>query len=110
MIHQLNPSKRLTAITKYITDDSIFADIGSDHAYLPCFVCLNNPSIQAIAGEVKTGPYENAKTNNNKKALSNQINIRISKGLVIITTKDHIDTIVVVEKGEQLIIDLIKYG
>src|SRR5699024_5431496 len=61
MIHQLNPSKRLTAIAKYITDDSIFADIGSDHAYLPCFVCLNNPSIQAIAGEVQKGPYENAK-------------------------------------------------
>src|SRR5699024_7149827 len=89
----LNPSKRLTAIAKYITDDSIFADIGSDHAYLPCFVCLNNPSIQAIAGEVQKGPYENAKKNVNKHALSNQIDVRLGNGLEIITSKNQIDTI-----------------
>lgn len=110
MIHQLNPSKRLTAIAKYITDDSIFADIGSDHAYLPCFVCLNNPSIQAIAGEVQKGPYENAKKNVNKHALSNQIDVRLGNGLEIITSKDHIDTIVLAGMGGQLIIDILQSG
>src|SRR5699024_8994437 len=108
MIHQLNPSKRLTAIAKYITDDSIFADIGSDHAYLHCFVCLNNPSNQAIAGEVQKGPYETAKKTVNKRALSNQIDVRLGNGLQIITSKDHIDTIVLAGMGGQLIIDILQ--
>lgn len=110
MIHQLKPSKRLRAIAKYIPNDSIFADIGSDHAYLPCFVCLNNPSIQSIAGEVQKGPYDNAKKNVDKHELSNQIDVRLGNGLDIITSKDHVDTIVLAGMGGQLIMDILQTG
>src|SRR5699024_2728226 len=108
MIHQLNPSKRLTAIAKYITDDSILAAIGSDHAYLPCFVCFNNPSIQSIAGAVQKGPYQHAKKNVNKHARSTQIDVSLAHSLQIITAKANIDTTVIAGMGGQLMIDILQ--
>lgn len=53
-------SERLKRIADEIPNGAFFADIGSDHAYLPCYVCLRDEKARAIAGEVAKGPYLNA--------------------------------------------------
>lgn len=45
-------SNRLMAVARYVNHLKSFADIGSDHAYLPSYLCLTNPSICAVAGEI----------------------------------------------------------
>lgn len=54
-------SNRLEAVTNYIPSGARVADIGSDHAYLPCFTVKKGIVSFAVAGEVVEGPYQSAK-------------------------------------------------
>ena len=54
-------SKRLATVGDLIPRGSRLADIGSDHAYLPVALMLENKLSFAVAGEVE-GPYQSAKT------------------------------------------------
>ncbi|RPF55608.1 tRNA (adenine(22)-N(1))-methyltransferase [Aquisalibacillus elongatus] len=106
----MNPillSKRLKLVADYIPDNiQSFADIGSDHAYLPCYVCLNNSSIQAIAGEVNRGPWLSAKQQVDQYHLSERIDVRLGNGLEVI--KQHeVDCIAIAGMGGTLITDIL---
>ena len=54
-------SKRLLAVAKLVPTNARLADIGSDHAYLPAYLALNDQLAFGVAGEVVKGPYQNAK-------------------------------------------------
>src|SRR5690625_206817 len=87
-------SLRLKEISKHIPKASFFADIGSDHAYLPSYVCLNDEKAITIAGEVNKGPYNKAKEVVNSFQLNNRIDVRLYDGLLILAT-DVPDTLVI---------------
>src|SRR5690625_5004789 len=103
----INLSKRLQAIAKYIPDGAIFADIGSDYAYLCSSICLTDPLARAIAVEVRPGPFEAAKSTIYKYELQNRIDIRLGDGLDVIDDSDNIDTVVIAGMGGKLITDII---
>ena len=99
----LELSDRLQQIIDFIPKDTEkFADIGSDHAYLPCAVCLSDPHVQAIAGEVNRGPYESAKSQVNKLNLDERIDVRLGDGLEVVEPNE-VDTIVIAGMGGTLI-------
>lgn len=57
-------SKRLASICALIekySDQCIIGDIGSDHAYLPCYLALNDITTYAYACDVAKLPLESAK-------------------------------------------------
>src|SRR5699024_8008857 len=86
-------SVRLKEISKHIPKASFFADIGSDHAYLPSYLFLNDEKAIAIAGEVNHGPYNKVKEVVNSLQLNNRIDVRLVDGLSILET-DEPDTLV----------------
>lgn len=110
MVENIQLSKRLKAIATYLDKTTLFADIGSDHAYLPCYVCTKYPNVRAIAGEVSKGPLARAKETVQANQLADRIDVRLGNGLEIIDQNDHIDTITIAGMGGSLIANILTEG
>lgn len=100
-------SKRLAAVADLIPKNSIVADIGTDHAYLPIELIKNGTIKHAIASDVAQGPLNNAQSNIENFKLSDQIETRLGSGLETLTITDNVDTVVIAGMGGNLIVDLL---
>lgn len=103
-------SKRLAAVASFVEQDAILADIGSDHAYLPCHLAKAGRIRKAIAGEVVKGPFESAVKNVRKKGLTEEITVRLANGLEAIHDSDGVDTISIAGMGGPLIASILSDG
>ena len=72
---------RLMAIADLVRKDKVFADIGTDHAYLPVYLVEKGIINKAIASDLRVGPLENAKDAVVSYGYSEQIELRLSDGL-----------------------------
>lgn len=106
----LHLSNRLKTVAKYVPDDARMADIGSDHAYLPANLVLNQRINFAIAGEVAKGPFQNAQAEISGHQLTKRIEARLADGLAAIESTDRIDTITIAGMGGTLISEILEQG
>lgn len=102
-------SKRLENVAKYIPRDSTFADIGSDHAYLPCYMVKRNAVRFAIAGEVVDGPYQSAIKQVKQEGLTSKISVRKGNGLEVVEINE-VDCITIAGMGGALIASILENG
>lgn len=109
MINKLKLSNRLLKVSSYITKGAYFADIGSDHAYLPCHVCLTDPTAKAIAGEINEGPFESAKNTIDTYDLNERVDVRLGNGLEILA-ENEVNQIVIAGMGGSLIKTILEEG
>lgn len=72
---------RLSAVSSLVRKDSVLADIGTDHAYLPVYLIENNIIESAIASDIGKGPLLNAQKTVEKYDLTDKIQLRLSDGL-----------------------------
>ena len=72
---------RLMAIANLVRKDKIFADIGTDHAYLPVYLIEKGIINKAIAADLRVGPLDNAKETVVSYDFTKQIELRLSDGL-----------------------------
>ena len=103
-------SKRLETVGRFVPEAARFADIGSDHAYLPVALMLKGKIDFAIAGEVVKGPFESAKRQVMKNGLSERIEVRLANGLEAIEKDDQISAITIAGMGGSLIRDILESG
>lgn len=96
-------SERLTRVASYISQGAVVADIGSDHAYLPCFLIHQKIASKVIAGEVAKGPYDSALNHVKEEELEDSITVRFANGLKAIHIEDDVDTITIAGMGGPLI-------
>ena len=54
-------TERLREVANFVSNDAILADIGSDHAFLPCYLVQEKRISKAYAGEVIVGPLNQSK-------------------------------------------------
>src|SRR5699024_3202901 len=109
MEKQIILSKRLEIIMNSLPKGAYFADIGSDHAYLPIAVCLKDSSARAIAGEVNEGPYQSAVSHVARYQLNQQIKVIKGDGLDVIQS-EAVDHIVIAGMGGGLIRSILERG
>lgn len=104
-------SQRLDNVAKFVVKYSQkpirLADIGSDHAYLPCHLALNNHLEFGIAGEVVEGPFRSAQNEVTFQGLNQLIEVRKGDGLAVVNFEDKINTITICGMGGVLIRDIL---
>ena len=100
---------RLKLIADKVPECGVFADIGTDHAYLPIYLIKNNICTHAIASDVKPGPIRVANRNIMSHRLESKVETRMGSGLDTLMLGEA-DTIVIAGMGGTLLAQLLDEG
>ena len=103
----MNLSKRLFAIKDMIAENSIVADIGTDHGYIPVFLIENEISKKVIAADISKGSLEKTIKLVRSLGLNHSIETRLGDGLNVIKPYE-VDTLIVAGMGGVLIRDILE--
>lgn len=114
MIH-LSP--RLMCAVPYVRPHVLLADVGTDHAYLPIYLCqkrilspvaaANGETLSAIASDINRGPVERAALHIKAERLSGTIKTVCTDGLCGLEVYAP-ETIVVFGMGGELIVSILE--
>ncbi len=99
-------SKRLKAITQFVSDNSKIIDIGCDHALLDIYLYQNLKNVSIIASDIHEGAVKQAKKNIEKYNLDGKIDLRLGDGLDVIDNNE-VDTIIISGMGFYTIEDIL---
>lgn len=74
-------SPRLRSVAGLVPHGAHFADVGTDHAYLPVWLILHGVIDKAIASDLRPGPLERARETAEKYSVADRIDFRLCDGL-----------------------------
>lgn len=72
---------RLSAAADLVRSGTRFADVGTDHAYLPVYLLQNGKIEYAVCSDLRKGPLKNAEETVKKYGVADKVDLRISDGL-----------------------------
>ena len=94
--------ERLRLCADFVPQHAQLADIGTDHAYLPVWLCRSGKIQKAIAADIGEGPLQSARETIARYQVANQVETRLSDGLNAFTAGE-VNAIVVAGMGGELI-------
>lgn len=97
---------RLRLCAEFVRQGSKLADIGTDHAYLPVWLCRNGVCPCAVAADINPEPLSRGRLTIENAGLSGIIETRLSDGLKSIGSNEA-DDIVIAGMGGELIAKII---
>ncbi|MCR3921262.1 MAG: class I SAM-dependent methyltransferase [Firmicutes bacterium] len=101
---------RLQAIAELIPQGSVVADIGTDHAYLPVYLLLEQIIQKAVATDINQAPLEQAQETIAAFNCHQRIDLRLGDGLQILKEEDEVDTVVIAGLGGRTIASILTEG
>lgn len=104
---QLTP--RLETVASLVPSVSLFADIGTDHAYLPVKLCLDGVCETAVASDISEGPLQRAGATVSEYGLNNRISLRLGGGLDTLD-EGEADAVSIAGMGGLMIADILISG
>jgi len=100
----LNP--RLSLVAEFVRQGAKFADIGTDHAYLPLFLLSEGKISEAVCSDVNAGPLESARRNAAERGFSHKCEFVLTDGATALAGKGITDY-AMCGMGGELIADII---
>ena len=101
----LNP--RLTSAAEFVRQGARFADIGTDHAYLPIFLLSEGRISYAVCSDINEGPLASAKANARESGLYEKMDFCLTDGVAALAGYDLTD-IAVCGMGGDLIASIVE--
>ena len=98
--------ERLSAVVSFVLSGKPIADIGTDHAYLPVYIAINDICPYVIAIDKRQMPYNKASKLVDLLALQNRIFVRMGDGLNALYPGE-VSTVTIAGLGGQLIINIL---
>lgn len=102
-------SNRLQAVAHMVTPGHVLADVGTDHGYIPIYLVQIGRIKQAIAMDLRKGPLEKAISNIKEAGLTDQIQTRLSDGVMKLQPLE-VDSITIAGMGGGVIQKILKDG
>ena len=99
-------SPRLSSAAQFVRQDAVFADIGTDHAYLPIFLLEAGRIRSAIASDINKGPLESARRNAKERGLDGKMTFVLTDGAAALADLGITDY-AICGMGGELIADII---
>lgn len=99
---ELTLTPRLRAIADQVPDGCRFADIGTDHAYLPVWLLLQGRIEEAIAADLREGPLSRARETAEKWGVARHVSCRLCDGLSSVAPGE-VDTVAIAGMGGETI-------
>lgn len=106
-MEQIKINDRLLTAIPFVREGKRFADIGTDHAYLPIYLMNKGAISSAVAADINQGPLDKAKENICKYGFVDSISTVLCDGLSKINPED-VDDIAIFGMGGELIIKIIE--
>ena len=98
---------RLQSVADQVPQGAAFADIGTDHAYLPVWLLLNGRIEHAIAADLREGPLNSARETVEQYGVSKRVSFRLCNGLADISANE-VDTIAIAGMGGETIASILE--
>lgn len=105
-MEQIKINDRLLTAVPFVRKGKNFADIGTDHAYLPIYLINKGIISRAIAADINQGPLDKADENIKKYGFEQNISTVLCDGLSKIDP-DSADDIAIFGMGGELIVKII---
>lgn len=80
-MRRIEPDARLSSAAGMVRQGAVFADIGTDHAYLPVFLLEKGILSHAYAADIAEGPLERAAHTVTQFGLSDKVTLLLRNGL-----------------------------
>lgn len=103
---EFNLDNRLRLCADFVRSNSKLADIGTDHAYLPVWLCRIGRCVSAVAADINPEPLKRGAKTISEAGLCDTVIPRLSNGLEQIDA-DEADDIVIAGMGGELIARII---
>ena len=103
-VYELSP--RLQSVAALVPDGAGFADVGTDHAYLPVWLVLQGKIDRAVVSDLREGPLYRARQTAAHYAVEEKLSFRLCDGLAGISP-DEADTISIAGMGGETIAEIL---
>lgn len=100
-------SPRLQCVADCVRQGARFADVGTDHGYLPAWLLQAGLIERAIASDINPGPLASARSTAARYGLADRIDFRLCAGLEGIEAGEA-DTVAIAGMGGETVIGIIE--
>lgn len=97
---------RLASVMKFVRQGARFADVGTDHAYLPLALLRAGRIERAVCSDINAGPLDSARANAREAGLEDLMSFYLTDGAAALAGEGLTD-VAIAGMGGELIADII---